>query len=139
MVKSYFVTGKRQMYCLKFYFTDQSYESYLPIYEGQFSPMKTSKYLKKVDTLIHSMQLLAKEYFCSFTIHKSKDRCLYSLNFALNVPRPLFVYFLFIYKQTLHFLQPIKVKKCPSSLQCLDSNPQPSEYESTPLTTRPGL
>ena len=29
------------------------------------------------------------------------------------------------------------VKKCPSSIQCWDSNSWPPEYESTPLTTRP--
>ena len=29
--------------------------------------------------------------------------------------------------------------KCPSSLQCWDSNPQPLGSESLPLTTRPGL
>ena len=30
-------------------------------------------------------------------------------------------------------------KKCPSSIQRRDSNSQPSDYESPPLTTRPGL
>ena len=29
--------------------------------------------------------------------------------------------------------------KCPSSIWCWDSNPRPSEHESTPLTNRPGL
>ena len=28
---------------------------------------------------------------------------------------------------------------CPSSLRCMDSNPRPSEHESPPITTRPGL
>ena len=32
-----------------------------------------------------------------------------------------------------------KCEKCPSSIRCQDSNSQPSDYESTHLTTRPGL
>ena len=36
-------------------------------------------------------------------------------------------------------LQQINVKKCPSSIRCRDSNSQPSDYESPPLTTKPGL
>ena len=30
-------------------------------------------------------------------------------------------------------------EKCPSSIQCRDSNSQPLEHESPPITTRPGL
>ena len=40
---------------------------------------------------------------------------------------------------TLQFLQQIHVKKCPSSKECWDSNPQPLEHEPPPITTRPGL
>ena len=63
--------------------------------------------------------------------------------FAVNVffighSRSLFVYFR-PFKQTLLFLQQIYVKKCPSSIWCWDSNPQPSEHESPPITTSPGL
>ena len=32
-----------------------------------------------------------------------------------------------------------KCEKCPSSIWCWDSNPQPSEHESHPITTRPRL
>ena len=53
--------------------------------------------------------------------------------------RPLFHLFSVFFKQTLQFLQQIYVKKCPSSILCRDSNPQPSERESLPITTRPGL
>ena len=28
---------------------------------------------------------------------------------------------------------------CPPSVRCRDSNPQPSKFESPPITTRPGL
>ena len=31
------------------------------------------------------------------------------------------------------------VRKCPSSIRCRDSNPPPSERQSLPITTRPGL
>ena len=37
------------------------------------------------------------------------------------------------------FLQQIYVKKCQSTTRCQDLNPQPSECESPPITTRPGL
>ena len=37
------------------------------------------------------------------------------------------------------FLQQIYVKKCPFSIWRWDTNWQPSDYESPPLTTRPGL
>ena len=30
-------------------------------------------------------------------------------------------------------------EKCPSNIQCWDSNPRPLEHESLPITTRPGL
>ena len=44
-----------------------------------------------------------------------------------------------LFKQTIQILQQINVKKCSSSIRCHDSNSQPSDYESPPLTTRQGL
>ena len=44
-----------------------------------------------------------------------------------------------VFKQTLQILQQINEKKRPSSIRCRDSNSQPSDYESPPITTRPGL
>ena len=45
--------------------------------------------------------------------------------------------FLFsFFKQTIQFLPQINVRK--SSISCWDLNPQPSEHESRPITTRPG-
>ena len=32
-----------------------------------------------------------------------------------------------------------KCEKCPSNIRCWDSNPRPSEHESSHITTRPGL
>ena len=49
------------------------------------------------------------------------------------------VYFRLFYKHALKKFQQINVKKCPFSTQYWVSNPQPTEYESTPTTTRPGL
>ena len=58
----------------------------------------------------------------------------------MGQPRPLLLFVFDLFKQTsLQFLQKIYVKKCPSSIRCRDSNPQPLECESLPITTRPGL
>ena len=58
----------------------------------------------------------------------------------LNGPTPASFSFIFgLFKQTLQFLQQKYVKKCPSSKRCRDSNPQPLEFESLPITTKPGL
>ena len=54
--------------------------------------------------------------------------------------RPLLSFIFGLFKQTsVQILQQINVKNCPSSIWCWDSNLQPSEYESPPITTRPGL
>ena len=53
---------------------------------------------------------------------------------AVVHPRQLFHLFFGLFKQTIN-------KKCMSSIRCsyMHSNPRPSEYESPPLTTEPGL
>ena len=56
-----------------------------------------------------------------------------------NEPSPASFCFLRLFKQALQFLQQINVKKCQSSIGCWDSNPQPLEHDSSPITTRPGL
>ena len=49
-----------------------------------------------------------------------------------------FLFIFGLFKQTsLQFLQQIYVKKCPSSIRCWNLNPQPSEHEPPPITTRP--
>ena len=54
-------------------------------------------------------------------------------------PRPLYVYFRsFSNKHQFNFIAN-SCEKCPSSIWCGDSNPQLSEHESPPITTRPGL
>ena len=61
--------------------------------------------------------------------------------YFLNGPNPASLSFIFgLFKQTsLQFIQQIYMKKCPSSIHCWESNPQPSEKESLSITTRPGL
>ena len=51
--------------------------------------------------------------------------------------RPLFHLFL-SFQTHIIILQQINVKKCTSSIQCQDSNSQPLEHKSPPITTRPG-
>ena len=56
----------------------------------------------------------------------------------MGQPRPLFCLFsVFAYKQ--YNVTTNICEKCPSSIRCRDSNPRPSERESLPITTRPGL
>ena len=55
-------------------------------------------------------------------------------------PRPLFHLFLVFFKQTwIQFFTTNQCEKCPSSLWCRDSNPQPSYCQSHPFNARPGL
>ena len=59
--------------------------------------------------------------------------------FQMGQPSPFFVYFRSFKQISIQFLQQVYAKKCPSSIRCQDSNPQPLEYESLPITTRTGL
>ena len=54
-------------------------------------------------------------------------------------PRPLFRLFLVFFKQTSIQFYSKFCEKCPSSIWHWNSNPQPSELEYPPITTRPGL
>ena len=54
--------------------------------------------------------------------------------FEVAIHGLFFIYFS-LFKQTLQQIYGIK---CPSSIQCWDSYPWPLEYESPPMTTRPG-
>ena len=54
-------------------------------------------------------------------------------------PGLFFVIFGLFQRNINTILQQINVKKCPSSIRHRDSNPRPSEHESLPITTRPGL
>ena len=54
--------------------------------------------------------------------------------------RPLFVYFQsFQTNNTIFTTNQCEKMSCPSSIWHRDLNPQPSERESPPITTRPGL
>ena len=70
-----------------------------------------------------------------------KNSLAYLLFFKkMGQPRPLFRSFsVFSNKHHYNFYNKYIWKKCPSSIRCWDSNPRPSERESLPFTTRPGL
>ena len=74
--------------------------------------------------------------FCLFSFPSSTNR--YDGFFKWANPGLFFIYFR-LFKHALQFLQQINVNKCPSSIRCRDSNSQPLEHESPPITTRPGL
>ena len=56
--------------------------------------------------------------------------------FKWAIPGLFFIYFR-LFKQLYNFTD--KCEKCPFSIWCWDSNLWPSEHESPPITTRPGL
>ena len=82
-------------------------------------------------------------------IISSKGLPLYAKHFTPTVRRILFLngpfpasfsFILSPFQTNINtILQQINVKKCPSSIWHQDSNPRPSERESPPITTRPGL
>ena len=59
--------------------------------------------------------------------------------FLMDQPWPLFHLFLSFQTHISNYATNAYVKKCPSSIWCQDSNSQPLEHESPPITTRPGL
>ena len=58
--------------------------------------------------------------------------------FKKGHPRPLFNLFS-SFQTNITMFTSNTCEKCPSSIQCWDSNPWPSGHESPPITTRPGL
>ena len=58
-----------------------------------------------------------------------------------NGPNPasFIIYFWSFQTNIITIFKQIYVKKCPSNIQCRDLDPQPSELESPPKTTRPEL
>ena len=64
--------------------------------------------------------------------HSSFETVIFFLKWASFLPT-------FVLLHTLKFLQQINVNKCPSSIQCRDSNSRPLQHESHPIITRPGL
>ena len=68
-------------------------------------------------------------------------RCpLFNPCFLMGKPWPLLSFIFSLFNQTSwQFLQQIYVKNGPSSIRCWDLNTRPSDYESSQITTRPGL
>ena len=59
--------------------------------------------------------------------------------FFLNGPSPAYFLFIFVFSNNHYNFTTTKCEKCPYGSRCRDSNPRPSEHESPPVTTRPGL
>ena len=64
--------------------------------------------------------------------HSSFETVIFFLKWASFLPT-------FVILHTSKFLQQTNVNKCPSSIQCRDSNSRPLQHESHPIITRPGL
>ena len=56
-----------------------------------------------------------------------------------STPVSFIIYFWSFQTNTITIFTNNLCEKCPSSIWCWDLNPQPWEYESPPITTRPGL
>ena len=62
-----------------------------------------------------------------------------SIFFLKNGPSPASFSFIFgLFQTNITIFTTNQCEKCPSSLQCWDSNSRSSGYESPPITTRPG-
>ena len=65
---------------------------------------------------------------------------LWKSQFSKNGPTLASFSFIFVFSNTHYkFYNNRYVKKCPSSIRCRDLKSRPLEYESPPITTRPGL
>ena len=62
-----------------------------------------------------------------------------STNVSSRKHLPLFRLFSVFLNQPIQIVQQINVEKSPSGIRHQDSNSRPSDYESPPLTTRPGV
>ena len=64
----------------------------------------------------------------------------YNVFFEKNGPTSASFEFIFVFSNTHYNFTTNRYEKiCPSSIQCKDSNSQPLEHESPPITTRQGL
>ena len=68
-----------------------------------------------------------------------KHTPIYFIQFFKWANPSLFFVFLRSFQTNITIFTTNICEKCPSSIRCRDSNPQPSERESLPITNRPGL
>ena len=98
------------------------------------SPFKQNKTKKLRKRLLFSLRKISEIYFS-----KQISSTFYALG-ILKMGQPRHLFNLFLSFQTNNTnLTTNKCEKCPSSIWRRDSNSQPSDYESPPWTTRPGL
>ena len=62
-----------------------------------------------------------------------------SFYFLKNGPTPASFCLFSSFKTNITIFTTNKYEKCPTRIRCWDSNPQPSQHESPPITTRGGL
>ena len=113
------------------------YNDYRLVHFGSKGCLNEADYCyKKIIWL--SCSVLCLPNFCLW-VHKTRDSIILIILLLfekMGHPGLFFVYFR-LFKQTWKFLQQINEKKCPFGAGIL--NPWPSEHESPPITTRPGL
>ena len=98
------------------------------------SPFKQNSTKKLRKRLLFSLRKISEIYFS-----KQISSTFYALG-ILKMGQPRHLFNLFLSFQTNNTnLTTNKCEKCPSSIWRRDSNSQPSDYESPPWTTRPGL
>ena len=79
-----------------------------------------------------------KRSMCRYYIHSVYVVLMNANLFLKNgLSQASFSFIFRLFKQTVQFLEQIYLKIYPSSMQWLDSNPQPSEHESPLITNRP--
>ena len=79
-------------------------------------------------------------YLLSLNLKKPKFASAYIFYKKWANPGLFFIYFWsFQTNNTIFYNKSMRKMSCPSSIRHWDSNPRPSERESPPITTRPGL
>ena len=73
---------------------------------------------------------------CSNSARHGIIQLLFDCFLKMGQPRPLFCLFL-IFSNKQYFFTKYQCEKFPSTIQRQDSNPQPLEHESSPITSRP--
>ena len=95
---------------------------------------------QEVNITVIQYSLMQANLFVYFPSMTLLWRVIWSYLFLKNGPSPASFQFIFgLFQTNINtILHQINVKKCPSSIQCWDSNPRPSEHVSAPITTGPG-
>ena len=113
-------------------------------------PLPKLKNFLSVKRALDSVLQICELVFQFWQLHTKKlsktvsETCAKWLQFMMKFlkmvqSRPLDCLFLVFLNKPIQLLQQINVKNVHSVYGCRDSNPQPFENESSPITTRPGI